>query len=96
MNLKLAGRKVEMFRTHIDPMIGPTPRNAFVPASLGMEAYVNEECSGIIVRLIESGQEYYVPYSNIQSSRLAPMPAQSEEAIPIKRGPGRPPVHPQN
>lgn len=85
MNLKLAGRKVEMFRCHIDPMIGPTPRNAFVPASLGMEAFVNEECSGIIVRLIESGQEYYVPYSNIQSSRLAP-----ETVEPPKDGKRKP------
>lgn len=92
MNLKLSGRKVEMFRCHIDPMIGPTPRNAFVPSSLGMEAYVNEECTGIMVRLVETGQEYYVPYSNIQSSRLAP---QDDQPL-VKRGPGRPPVHPQN
>lgn len=91
INLKTAGRKIEMFRCQIDPMIGPTPRNAFVPSSLGMEAWVNEEATGIVVRMIETGTIHMIGLPNIQSMRLAP-----EEVAQVKRGPGRPPVHPEN
>ncbi len=75
MNLKSAGRQVYMFRTHIDPMIGPSAKQAFIPKDSSMEAYINEEASGIIVYYTPRDgaiQEHFVAFTNIQAMRLVP------------------------
>jgi hypothetical protein len=86
-------RKVLMFRAHYDPMIGPTPKNAFMlsdPNSPIEDAEMTP--AGIYVRMkpLKGGQavEHVVPYANIQSIKLKP---QAQEAVEeVKRGPGRP------
>lgn len=70
---KVGQRAVAMFRCQIDPMIGPRPRNAFVPDDLGMTAEMNEEATGIIVRM--NGQEHFIFGANIQSVRFKPYEA---------------------
>jgi len=69
MNTKAAGRQVRMFRCHIDPMIGPKSRNAFVPKDMGAEAYINDEATGVIIRLA-NGREHFVFSANVQSIEL--------------------------
>lgn len=83
--MKIRGRSVEMFRCHIDPMIGPKPRNAFVPSDLNMKAEVAEDADAIIVTLA-NGQTNVVWGTNVQSFRLSPV----AEVTEIKRAPGRP------
>lgn len=71
MNNKLAGRKVKMFRCHIDPAIPPTPRNAFMPEKYGATAYINDEATGLIHRG-QDGREHVVFSANIQAIELFP------------------------
>lgn len=75
-----------MFRCQIDPMIGPKPRNAFVPDDLDMTAVINEEGTGIIVNF--KGQEHFIFGANIQSVRL-----KSEPQIAERKQLGRPKKH---
>ncbi len=95
MNTKAAGRRVAMFRCQIDPMLGPKPRNAFMPDDMGWEARISEEGSGIVIKM-KDGQEHFVFGANIQSVRLvkepvpAAVPVDLSEAEPAKRI-GRPP-----
>lgn len=77
--MKLAGHPVQMFRTQIDPMIGPRPMNAFVPKDMKMKAHFNEEVTGIIVEL-ENGIKHFVFGANIQSVRLEPLPEPTKKA----------------
>lgn len=73
--MKIAGRRVQMFRCHIDPMIGPSAKQAFIPKDSGMEAFVNDEATGIIVNYKPRDgidQEHFVAFTNIQALRLEP------------------------
>jgi hypothetical protein len=83
----LTGRKVNTFRCQVDPMVGPKPRNAFVPSTMGMEAELMDH--GVYVKVMPygtfTGSEHLIPFANIQSIRLEPE-AESE----MKRKPGRP------
>lgn len=69
MTISIAGRKVAMFRCHIDPMIGPKPRMAFVPEDIGAVAHINHEATGIIMTL-KDGTQHFIFSANIQSCRL--------------------------
>ena len=72
--MKVAKSPVIMFRTQVDPMIGPKPRNAFMPKDLGWNAYINEEATGVVVEVPnKDGSEitrHFVFGANIQSIRL--------------------------
>lgn len=74
--VKMSGRKIDFFRCHIDPSIGPRPKNAFKiddPQCKGMEAEMTP--IGVYVKFPMAGgimQESLVPYPNIQSIRLRP------------------------
>lgn len=61
------GQRVLMFRCVVDPMIGPKPRNAFVPSEMSAEAWTTN--MGVIIKL-HDGNEHLVPYTNISSIRL--------------------------
>lgn len=83
-SFELKGRKVNMFRCHLDPAIGPKARNAF-----SKKEYPNWEFEltaiGIYVRAIhrtphlnkDQMSEHIVPYANVQSIHLIP---EEEEA----------------
>lgn len=79
----MGGREVAMFRCHIDPMIGPKPRNAFTPKDSDMRAWISENETGVFVKM-NNGQEHFIFSANIQSVRLMPQ----AEVTDIKR-PGR-------
>lgn len=74
----LKGRKVEMFRCHLDPAIGPKARNAF--SKKEYPDWIFELTPiGIYVRAImkvpnspAQEQEHIVPYANVQSIKLVP------------------------
>jgi hypothetical protein len=65
MNLK--GKKIEFFRCHIDPSIGPMPKHAFHCVNMKLEAEILP--FGIYVKT-STGDEHIVPYANIQSIKL--------------------------
>lgn len=67
---EMIGRRVRMFRCHIDPMVGKKPANAFVPKDLDMEAFITD--MGVNVKVNYSGREHLIPWSNIQSTELEP------------------------
>ncbi|HRH25108.1 MAG TPA: hypothetical protein PLQ20_02095 [Candidatus Paceibacterota bacterium] len=67
MKLEL-GPKVHMFRTMYDPMIGPIPKQAFVPSTSNMEAWLTHY--GVYVKVLHTNFEHLVPFANIQSIRL--------------------------
>lgn len=69
--MKIGGRQVAMFRCHIDPMIGPKPRNAFVPSDLNMKAFISQNETGVVVQMAD-GTEHFIFSANIQSVRLSP------------------------
>lgn len=74
MNTKAAGRKVKMFRTHIDPMVKHkgTPQLAHMCDALNMDAFINDEATGILVLNREKGSEHFIFSANIQSLELYP------------------------
>lgn len=77
-DIKLTGRKVKFFRCHIDPSIGPKPRNAFDPVEMKMQACELTPV-GIYTKLAD-GNESIVPYPNVQMIRLLPEAA----VVPIE------------
>lgn len=80
--IKLSGRKIKFFRCHIDPSIGPKPKNAFDPVDMRMQVCEMTPV-GIYTKLLD-GSESVVPYPNIQSIRLMPEEAVVAEAIQSK------------
>lgn len=87
---KFNNREVNTFRTQVDPMVGPKPRNAFVPKQMAMEAYLID--CGVFVKVLPhgtfGGSEHIIPFANIQSIRLEPEVIEDE--LSAKRKPGRP------
>lgn len=80
MAFELKGRKVAGFRTHIDPMIGPKPKNSFDKREM-TNAEFELTPIGVYVRVVThvpGGQhklmEHIVPYANVQSIRLEALP----------------------
>lgn len=80
--MNLHGRKIQRFRCTVDPMIPPRPRNAFdngpkgdhrgwefemTPAGVYVKAFVT-----LPGQRAPHAEEHVVPYSNIQSLKLAP------------------------
>lgn len=93
--MNLTGRTVAMFRTQTDPMVGPKPRNAFVPKDMAMEATLLD--CGVYVKVLPygkfEGSEHIIPFANVQSIRLEPKDendSQEEQVVELKRKPGRP------
>lgn len=68
--VKLAGRKIKYFRCHIDPTIGPKPRNAFDPKQMLMKSCEITPI-GIYCKLVDDA-EHVVPWPNIQKIELLP------------------------
>lgn len=66
--VKLAGRKIKFFRCHIDPSIGPKPKNAFDPKEMLMKACEITPI-GIYCQTVD-GREHIVPWPNIQKIEL--------------------------
>lgn len=77
MAINLNGRKVKGFRCHLDPMVGPVPRNAFDMATHAMEAELTP--AGVYVKVLATGFEHLIPYANVQSIRLQP----EAEVLPV-------------
>ena len=73
---KMIGRKVEMARTHIDPVLpGMGAKNAFDMDKIGAVSFTTEIGVYVKVKLKDTSGEYYtqehiIPYSNIQALRL--------------------------
>lgn len=73
----LRGRKVDMFRCHLDPAIGPKPMNAFTRKAfphaafeltpIGIHVHLTITKPGTNEIVIE---EHIVPYANVQSIKL--------------------------
>lgn len=82
------GREILMFRTDVDPMIGPKPRQAFVPRDMGMHAEFWEE--GVHVTVLKDNTEFLVPWGHVQCIRLAAQ-EETKETAEIKPRMGRPP-----
>lgn len=79
MAFEIKGRKVAGFRTHIDPMIGPRPKNSFDKREMN-NAEFELTPIGVYVRIIMQVpgnkpklMEHVVPYANVQSIRLEPL-----------------------
>lgn len=78
--MELTKRKVLMFRCHLDPGVGPMPKQAFQlsdPNSPIEEAVLTP--GGVYVKMkplrdAKDGEfvEHLVPYANIQSIKLMP------------------------
>ncbi len=66
--VKLSGRKIKFFRCHIDPSIGPKPRNAFDPKQMLMKVCEITPI-GVYCQTVD-GKEHIVPYPNIQKIEL--------------------------
>ncbi len=79
--MDITTRKVSLFRTHIDPMIGPVARLAFSMADPLLQAIALEvELTpyGIYAKWLDrrnkdAVHEHLVPFANIQSIKLEPM-----------------------
>ena len=76
----LIGAEVKMFRCHLDPMIGPKPRQAFVPSDVFAEAYWIGYW--VYMKYVQPGKDrHIVPSANIQSIRIGPL----DEEIEVSR-----------
>jgi hypothetical protein len=80
MAFELKNRKITQFRCHIDPMIPPKPRNAFNRVDFPNSEFELTP-AGVYVHLIYqtpgsnvTEQEHLIPFANIQSILLEPLP----------------------
>lgn len=68
---QILGREVNFFRCHIDPHIGPMPKQAhqmgFKPGQTQGRAFLSS--IGVVVFLVD-GTEHFVPYANCQAIKL--------------------------
>lgn len=90
--MDVSNRRVKMFRCHIDPMVGPKPKLAFVPEDMRAIAEIANDSQGpmgIYIKLAD-GLEHIIPFSNIQSIRLEPMAIPEVASLEERRKPGRP------
>lgn len=77
--MDLKNRKVFSFRAHIDPMIGPKPRNSFDRRELKNWEFELTP-AGVYVKTVfqtpgkpDQESEHIVPFTNIQSIKLMPL-----------------------
>ncbi len=68
--MELTGRKVEFFRCHFDPSIGPRPQKAIHAEKMMCEIEMKSE--GVYVKE-PNGLETVVPYPNCEMIRLKPL-----------------------
>ncbi len=81
--MKIANRKVQMFRCDRDPMLTQRARKAHLVEEMGAEAWVNDGETGLFVKT-HDGNEHFVPFSNVESLRFSPEPAEAKRvAKPI-------------
>lgn len=83
--MELKNRKIDMFRCHIDPAIGARAKNAF---KVGNEGILEAELTpiGVWVKWVNQSpgnlgdtSENVVPFSNVQSIKLRPIPKDDKE-----------------
>jgi len=82
--MELTKRKVLMFRCHLDPGVGPMPKNAFMITDVNSPIEIAELTpAGIYVKMkpvrdAKDGEfvEHLIPYANIQSIKLMPVEKQ--------------------
>lgn len=82
MAVTVSGRKIARFRCHIDPMVGPKPKQAFDVKDMKMQAEMTP--AGIYINIPISipgnalrWEEHVIPFANIQSIKLEPLPPES-------------------
>lgn len=87
MAFDLKGRKISMFRCHLDPSIGPKPKNAFTKKDMP-NAYFELTPIGVYVKIIYQvpgnalqESEHLVPYANVQSIKLEPVEPMNEKEL---------------
>lgn len=93
MAKSIAGRKVRMFRCERPPLIGGKTLQAHMCETLGWEAEVNEEGTGLIVTT-QYGATHFVAFTNIQNTEFYPE-APEASITPLKPRIGRPPNPPK-
>lgn len=84
---KAASQKVKMFRCHLDPMIGPKARNAFVMGTEAGQLPGSAELTAIGVKVdllpvkgAAVGRSYLVPFANVQCVEIEPVVEDKEAA----------------
>lgn len=83
--MELKHRKIASFRAHLDPAIGPKPKNSFDRRELPKWDFEMTPV-GVYVRAVfqtPSGiteAEHIVPFANVQSIKLMPLEKDKEEA----------------
>ncbi len=86
--MELNKRKVKMVRCHYDPMLGPTPRNAFMLTDPNSPIEFAELTPVGIYFKMKSvkdqkadvpNKEHLVPFANIQSIELMPLEEKDEK-----------------
>ena len=83
--MELKNRKVTQFRCHLDPAIPPKPRNSFDKRELPLwemellpiGVYVKARYQAPGTKEVIS--EHIVPFSNIQSIKLEPLPENTKD-----------------
>lgn len=81
--VKLSGRKIKFFRCHIDPTIGPKPRNAFDPKQMLMKVCEITPI-GVYCKTVDD-KEHIVPWPNIQKVELLEEIVE-EKVVQLPRG----------
>ena len=89
--MELLKRKVKMFRCHLDPGIGPMPRNAFMltdpnsPIEFAQITPIGIYIKMKPIRDAKEGvfREHLVPYANLQSVELMNEEADLTESVKI-------------
>lgn len=79
MPININGRKIHMFRCHLDPCIPPAPANAFCVGQKNIAA-AELTPAGVFVTTSKEQLEFLIPYSNVQAIRLAPEPKDEKKA----------------
>lgn len=82
------GRKILLFRTHYDVMLGPRAAKAYMVTapdmrSYEMEAYMNEAETGIHVSITRNKKRefHFVPMANIEAIQFFPPEEQPVQVV---------------
>jgi len=83
--MEIKNRQVDLFRCHLDPGIGPKSQQAYMRKSFP-GSVMELTPIGVYVRLVThlpngkpETSEHIVPYSNVQSIKLTPIPAKASD-----------------
>lgn len=89
--MKIAGKKVDMMRCHITPMLLAKPLQAHKFSELKWDAEINDSENGVVVTMpvdqhLKEQQEWFVPMTNIQALKFCK--EKEDEAIIERQKPG--------